>query len=153
MEGMKVIKSRFEVMEDLLKEYNIPYYDDEIVDYMQMFDVILSLCNHKINLEQGVEAFAKLKEVMEDENVITGRDRMKKMYNLLDIIPNTKGLLERKEKLFFCFSIYVAISIISELDSKPHNLVGVAEFESEEYIKCKMEEYWALDPYMFSFAF
>ncbi len=153
MEATGAIKSRFQIMEDLLKENQIPYYEDDVTDYMQMFEVICGLCDEKIEVNQAVPAFAKLSKVMEDEKFITSRDKMRKMYNLLDEISETNGLLERKHKLFFGFGVYVAYSIISEKDDKRHHLMGVAEFESEDYIKYKMEEYWAVDPYMFSFAF
>ena len=72
--------------------------------------------------------------------------------DVLEELPETKGRLDRKGKLFFAFSVYAACSLISENDDKKHYYMGIPEFESADYIKYKMEEYWSLDPYMFSFA-
>lgn len=144
---------RFDEMEVLLKKYELDFYDDEIQDYIQMFDVIGKLCNANITWQEIVSAFAKLARILDDENLVSGRAKMKAMYEELDILEDTKGKLDRKGKLFFAFSVYAACSIISEKDDRKHFFIGMPEFESEEYIKYKMEEYWALDPYMFTFAF
>ena len=75
------------------------------------------------------------------------------VYDRMDHFPASCGKMDRKAKLFFGFSVYAAHNVISENDGKKHHLFGIAEFESAEYIKYRMEEYWSMDPYMFSFAF
>lgn len=141
---------KYEEMCRLLDKFQVPYYDDEVVDYIRMFDVIDELTEGKLELSQQVSAFASLKDVVaDDDNYVTSHDKIKGQYDLLEELPATKGRLEYKDKLFFAFCVYAALSLISENDDKKHHYFGIAEFESAEYIKCKMEEYWGMDPYMF----
>lgn len=144
--------SRYGEMRELLTRLEIPFYDNDVVDYIRMFDVIGELCQNAVDTPAIAAGFAALKDVMEDDSVETSRARMMKMFDMLEELPETKGRLDRKGKLFFAFSVYAACSLISENDDKKHYYMGIPEFESADYIKYKMEEYWSLDPYMFSFA-
>lgn len=144
--------SEFVTMEELLDQNGIPYEEDETEDYAKMFQVIEELCDGKLEFPEIVAGFAALTGVMEEEGLVTGRQKMMAMYNQLEELPKTQGKLDNKEKLFFAFSVYAACNIISENDDKKHHYMGLPEFESPEYIKYKMEEYWAMDPYMFYFA-
>ncbi|MDY2960679.1 MAG: hypothetical protein SOR72_07875 [Hornefia sp.] len=148
-----VDSGRFHEMVSLLEKHGLEFYDDEVQDYVQMFDVIGELCEKVVTWQDSVPAFAKLVAILNDESLACGRAKMKAMYEELDSLGETKGKLDRKGKLFFSFSVYAACSVISEKDDKKHFFIGMPEFESPEYIKHKMEEYWAIDPYMFNFAF
>lgn len=148
-----VASGRFDEMVALLEKNKLDFYDYEIQDYVQMFDVIDALCGGVLRNEPAISAFARLVELLNDDSLASSRAKMKAMYEELDVLEGTKGKLDRKAKLFFAFSVYVACSIISEKDDKKHFFMGLPEFESVDYIKYKMEEYWALDPYMFTFAF
>ena len=118
-----------------------------------MFDVIGELIEHCLTLPEEVATFAAMSKLVKDPDLKSGRDKMKAMYERMDQFPASCGKMDRKAKLFFGFSVYAAHNVISENDDKRHHLYGIAEFESVEFIKYKMEEYWAMDPYMFSFAF
>ncbi len=140
-------------MRELLKANEIPFHDDEVADYIQMFDVISELIEHRLEKSELVAVFAKLIPVMKDTEIVTSRAKMKTMYENMDEFPESAGKLDRKAKLFIGFSVYAAVNILSENDDKKHYYMGIPEFQSVDYIKYKMEEYWAMDPYMFSFAF
>ena len=142
---------RFGEVLELLKKSEIPFYDYEVTDYIRMFDCIGELTLGALSTEEMVEVFAALTGVMADEKRITGRDKMRAMCKMMDEMPVSAGKLDRKAKLFFGFCVYAACNIISENDDKKHYYRGLPEFESAEYIKYKMEEYWVIDPYMFTF--
>lgn len=144
---------RYGQMRSLLTQFEIPFYEDEVADYIGMFDVIGELIEHCLTLPEEVATFAAMSKLVKDPDLKSGRDKMKAMYERMDQFPASCGKMDRKAKLFFGFSVYAAHNVISENDAKRHHLYGIAEFESVEFIKYKMEEYWAMDPYMFSFAF
>lgn len=144
---------RYGQMRSLLTQFEIPFYEDEVADYIRMFDVIGELIEHCLTLPEMVATFGAMSKLVKDPELKTGRDKMKAMYERMDQFPASCGKMDRKAKLFFGFSVYAAHNVISENDGKRHKLFGIAEFESVDFIKYKMEEYWAMDPYMFSFAF
>ncbi len=143
---------RFGEMKRLLEENDLPCRDDELADYLQMFDVISELIQGQLDTEAMVGCFAALAPVMKDPEIRTSRDKMKKMFAMLEELPASAGKMDRKTKLFFAFCVYAATNILSENDDKKHYFMGMPEFQSADYIKYKMEEYWGLDPYMFSWA-
>lgn len=143
---------QFGEMIELLKREKLSYYEDEIADYIQMFEVIDTLTEQKLTLAERVSAFASLSPFMQDESLINSRQQMKGMYDKLEELPETKGKLDKKGRLYLAFSVYIASNIMSENDDKKHTYMGIPEFESADFIKSKMEEYWGFEPYMFSFA-
>lgn len=149
----KADAGRYGQMRSLLTQFEIPFYEDEVSDYIQMFDVIGELIEGCLTLPEQVATFAAMSQIMKDPAAVSGRDKMKGMYERMDQFPASCGKMDRKAKLFFGFSVYAAHNVISENDDKRHHLFGIAEFESVDFIKYKMEEYWSMDPYMFSFAF
>ncbi len=144
---------RYGEMRGLLEKYHVPFYEDEVSDYIRMFDVIEELILGCLTREQIVSTFASMLDIMEDDELVTSRDKMRAMYEKMDELPDSKGKMDRKARLFFGFSVYAAHNVISENDDKKHHFMGLPEFQSADYIKYKMEEYWAMDPYMFTFAF
>lgn len=149
----KMDAGRFGQMRELLQQFELPFYEDEVTDYIQMFDVIGELIEEVLTVPERVATFAAMSQIMKDGSIVTARDKMRAMYDRMDHFPASCGKMDRKAKLFFGFSVYAAHNVISENDGKKHHLFGIAEFESAEYIKYRMEEYWSMDPYMFSFAF
>lgn len=143
---------RFGEMKKLLDGNQLPCEEDELADYLQMFDVIDELTQEQLTMEEMVGAFAALAPVMKDPEVRTARDKLKRMFAMLEELPETTGKMDRKSKLYFAFCVYAASNILSENDDKKHYFMGMPEFQSADYIKFKMEEYWGLDPYMFSWA-
>jgi hypothetical protein len=143
------VGGRYGEMCEALKKHQVEYYSEEVSDYIKMFDVIGELTENALDLDAMVAAFAALKDVVLSDDFVNSHDKIKGQYQLLDQLPETKGKLDRKAKLFFAFSVYAACSLISENDDKRHHYMGIAEFESAEYIKYKMEEYWTMEPYMF----
>jgi hypothetical protein len=143
---------RFAEMKALLDENQLPCSVDELVDYIQMFDVIGELTLGQLETSEMVRCFAALAPVMKDPEVITSRDKMKRMFAMMEELPESAGKMDRKTKLFFAFCVYAASNILSENDDKKHYFIGMPEFQSADYIKYKMEEYWGLDPFMFSWA-
>lgn len=140
---------RYGEMCRILDTFKLPYYEDEVLDYIKMFKVIGELIGDVMELSQMAAAFASLKDVVLGEEFETSHDKIKREYQLLEELPASKGKLDHKGKLFFAFSVYAACMVISENDDKKHHFFGIAEFESADAIKYKMEEYWSMDPYMF----
>jgi hypothetical protein len=136
-------------MADMLRASAIPYYENELSDYIQMFNVIEELTDGQLQRDEMVETFAVMMDIVQDEGNHTSRSKILKEYEKFEELPQTKGKLAHKHKLFFAFCVYAACNIISENDDKKHHYMGIAEFESTEAIKYKMEEYWSMDPFMF----
>ncbi|MGI6212271.1 MAG: hypothetical protein ACOYJJ_06800 [Anaerovoracaceae bacterium] len=141
---------RVNEMRDLLNKYDIDHYEEEVPDFMKMLSVVDELTNGKLTLEERVAAFSEMKDIVrDDDNYVNSHDKIKGMYHHFDDFGPTAGKLDYKEKLFFAFSVYACCNIISEYDEKKHKFTGLAEFDSAETIKCDMEEYWGMEPYMF----
>ena len=138
-----------EGMKKLLRKHGIPFYDEEVDHYRQMFSVIDELTESRLTDEEMVITFSQLTDPDFQNKEETSGGKIKAAYDKLGNLPETSDKLEHKHKLFFAFCVYAACSFISENDVKPHHFMGIAEFESADYIKFSMEEYWALDPYMF----
>lgn len=137
-------------MRDLLHKFNMDFYEEEVPDFVQMFQVIHTLTKGRLTLEEEVGTFAEMKNIVRDEEqYVTGHDKIKGQYDHFEAFPLSAGKLDHKGKLFFAFCVYAACNVLSEKDEKKHHYVGLAEFDDAENIKCLMEEYWGLDPYMF----
>lgn len=148
-EGTGAAGGEYGEMAELLKQFNIEYYENELSDYIQMFNIIGELTENRLERSEMTAAFASLAGIVRDTNNRTSHDKISKEYKSFEEMPATKGKLEYKHKLFFAFCVYAACNIISENDDKKHHYMGIAEFESAEAIKYRMEEYWSMDPYMF----
>ena len=79
---------RFGEMKRLLEENDLPCRDDELADYLQMFDVISELIQGQLDTEAMVGCFAALAPVMKDPEIRTSRDKMKKMFAMLEELPD-----------------------------------------------------------------
>jgi len=143
------VGGRYGEMCEILDKNGIEYYSEEVSDYIRMFDVIGELTENALELPAMAAAFAAMKDIVLSDDYMNSHDKIKGQYQLLEKLPETKGRLDRKGRLFFAFSVYAACSLISENDDKRHHYMGIAEFESADYIKYKMEEYWTMEPYMF----
>ena len=137
-------------LRDLLTDHGFQYEQDELVDFFQAFEVLDDLTNGKLNNEQKTAAFAALRDVCQDDSAWPNAHlKMKKCFALLEELDAIRGKLDRKEKLFFSFAVYVSCKVISEKDEKKHSLTGLPELNSSDEFKMLMEEYWGFDPYMF----
>ncbi len=143
---------RYRKIADILKRNDIPFEEDEVPLFGDMFSVMSELAGGHLTEEDAAEVFLPMIEVMEDSGFVSARDKMRGMYSVLEQHPASAGKMDNKEMLFVSFCAYLAYSVISEKDDKKHRYMGLPEFVSSDYIKYRMEEYWAMDSFMFTFA-